>query len=162
MHLNSRYICFCTCLNCLKGCVVLYTVLLNDAELLISACWVLQSCYSRSSVWPLNVLCFTHQRGFDSMDPFIPLSVPNYSEKEFESCYLYYTERNWLQHPQSKWWNKVIWQYLFVILFSCLGFLVSIRSNRGREERAHLPEQQESNHVWQTLRLLIKPCFSQK
>uniref|UniRef100_A0A8C7YPE8 Small ribosomal subunit protein mS29 n=1 Tax=Oryzias sinensis TaxID=183150 RepID=A0A8C7YPE8_9TELE len=55
-----------------------------------------------SSVWPLNVLCFTHQRGFDSMDPFIPLSVPNYSEKEFESCYLYYTERNWLQHPQSR------------------------------------------------------------
>uniref|UniRef100_A0A8C7YLU6 Small ribosomal subunit protein mS29 n=1 Tax=Oryzias sinensis TaxID=183150 RepID=A0A8C7YLU6_9TELE len=42
------------------------------------------------------------ERGFDSMDPFIPLSVPNYSEKEFESCYLYYTERNWLQHPQSR------------------------------------------------------------
>ncbi|XP_029958493.1 small ribosomal subunit protein mS29 [Salarias fasciatus] len=41
------------------------------------------------------------QRGFDSMDPFIPVSVSNYSEKEFESCYLYYLDRRWLQHPQS-------------------------------------------------------------
>ncbi|KAM4580730.1 small ribosomal subunit protein mS29 isoform 1-T2 [Odontesthes bonariensis] len=42
------------------------------------------------------------ERGFDSMDPFIPVSVPNYSEKEFESCYLYYMDRHWLQHPQSR------------------------------------------------------------
>lgn len=48
-------------------------------------------------------LGFALQRGFDSMDPFIPVSVPNYSEKEFESCYLYYTDRRWLQHPQCKW-----------------------------------------------------------
>ncbi|XP_026041448.1 small ribosomal subunit protein mS29 [Astatotilapia calliptera] len=42
------------------------------------------------------------ERGFDSMDPFIPVSVPNYSEKEFESCCLYYMDRHWLQHPQSR------------------------------------------------------------
>ncbi|XP_034030617.1 28S ribosomal protein S29, mitochondrial [Thalassophryne amazonica] len=42
------------------------------------------------------------ERGFDSMDPFVPVSVPNYSEKEFESCYLYYLDRHWLQHPQSQ------------------------------------------------------------
>ncbi|KAL7393997.1 hypothetical protein ABVT39_019017 [Epinephelus coioides] len=42
------------------------------------------------------------EKGFDSMDPFIPVSVPNYSEKEFESCYLYYLDRHWLQHPQSR------------------------------------------------------------
>ncbi|TKS82110.1 28S ribosomal protein S29, mitochondrial [Collichthys lucidus] len=41
------------------------------------------------------------EKGFDNMDPFIPVSVPNYSEKEFESCYLYYMDRHWLQHPQS-------------------------------------------------------------
>lgn len=40
--------------------------------------------------------------GFDSMDPFIPVSVPNYSEKEFESVFLYYLDRKWLQHPQSQ------------------------------------------------------------
>lgn len=50
----------------------------------------------------MSCLCFAHQTGFDSMDPFIPVSVPNYSEKEFESCYLYYTDRHWLQHPQSE------------------------------------------------------------
>ncbi|KAM9310521.1 LOW QUALITY PROTEIN: small ribosomal subunit protein mS29 [Pholidichthys leucotaenia] len=42
------------------------------------------------------------ERGFDELDPFIPVSVPNYSEKEFESCYLYYMDRQWLQHPQSR------------------------------------------------------------
>ncbi|XP_063054261.1 28S ribosomal protein S29, mitochondrial [Engraulis encrasicolus] len=42
------------------------------------------------------------EEGFDSMDPFVPVPVSNYSEKEFESCYLYYTDRNWLQHPHSR------------------------------------------------------------
>ncbi|XP_061838887.1 small ribosomal subunit protein mS29 [Nerophis lumbriciformis] len=42
------------------------------------------------------------ERGFDNMDPFIPVSVPYYNEKEFESCYLYYLDRNWLQHPKSR------------------------------------------------------------
>lgn len=42
------------------------------------------------------------QTGFDSLDPFIPVSVNNYSQKEFESIYLYYLDRKWLQHPQSQ------------------------------------------------------------
>ncbi|XP_054637781.1 28S ribosomal protein S29, mitochondrial [Dunckerocampus dactyliophorus] len=42
------------------------------------------------------------ERGFDNMDPFIPVSVPYYNDKEFESCYLYYMDRNWLQHPKSR------------------------------------------------------------
>jgi len=42
------------------------------------------------------------EEGFDSMDPFIPVSVSNYSEKEFESCYLYYLDRCWLQHAHSR------------------------------------------------------------
>lgn len=54
---------------------------------------------SKSAYLPQELL---GERGFDSMDPFIPLSVPNYSEKEFESCYLYYMDRQWLQHPQSR------------------------------------------------------------
>ncbi|XP_031431720.1 28S ribosomal protein S29, mitochondrial isoform X2 [Clupea harengus] len=40
--------------------------------------------------------------GFDDMDPFVPVPVSNYSEKESESCYLYYMDRNWLQHPHSR------------------------------------------------------------
>uniref|UniRef100_A0A672YN88 Small ribosomal subunit protein mS29 n=1 Tax=Sphaeramia orbicularis TaxID=375764 RepID=A0A672YN88_9TELE len=55
---------------------------------------------SKSSYLPQELL--GEVSGFDSMDPFIPVSVPNYSEKEFESCYLYYMDRNWLQHPQSR------------------------------------------------------------
>ncbi|XP_074509661.1 small ribosomal subunit protein mS29 [Sebastes fasciatus] len=54
---------------------------------------------SKSSYLPQELL---GERGFDRMDPFIPVSVPNYSEKEFESCYLYFTDRRWLQHPQSR------------------------------------------------------------
>uniref|UniRef100_A0A672KJ85 Small ribosomal subunit protein mS29 n=1 Tax=Sinocyclocheilus grahami TaxID=75366 RepID=A0A672KJ85_SINGR len=42
------------------------------------------------------------EEGFDHMEPFVPVSVSNYNEKEFESCYLYYLERNWLQHPHSR------------------------------------------------------------
>lgn len=53
---------------------------------------------SRAEYLPQELLA---EKGFDNMDPFIPVSVPNYSDKEFESCYLYYTDRHWLQHPQS-------------------------------------------------------------
>ncbi|CAL8247258.1 unnamed protein product [Lota lota] len=42
------------------------------------------------------------EEGFDRMDPFVPVTVSNYSEKEFESCYLYYQDRHWLQHSQSR------------------------------------------------------------
>ncbi|XP_068592396.1 small ribosomal subunit protein mS29 isoform X2 [Cebidichthys violaceus] len=54
---------------------------------------------SKSSYLPQELL---GERGFDTMDPLIPVSVPNYSEKEFESCYLYFMDRQWLQHPQSR------------------------------------------------------------
>ncbi|KTG38718.1 hypothetical protein cypCar_00009035 [Cyprinus carpio] len=42
------------------------------------------------------------EEGFDNMEPFVPVSVSNYNEKEFESCYLYYLDRNWLQHSHSR------------------------------------------------------------
>ncbi|CAK6973558.1 S ribosomal protein S29%2C mitochondrial [Scomber scombrus] len=54
---------------------------------------------SKSDYLPQELL---GEKGFDNMDPFIPVSVPDYSEKEFESCYLYYMDRQWLQHPQSR------------------------------------------------------------
>ncbi len=50
------------------------------------------------------------QEGFDDMEPFVPVSVSNYNEKEFESCYLYYLDRNWLQHPHS----KLVWAVAIV------------------------------------------------
>ncbi|XP_070690727.1 small ribosomal subunit protein mS29 [Pempheris klunzingeri] len=54
---------------------------------------------SKSAYLPQELL---GEEGFDRMDPLIPVSVPNYSEKEFESCFLYYVDRHWLQHPQSQ------------------------------------------------------------
>uniref|UniRef100_A0A8C6TQ82 Small ribosomal subunit protein mS29 n=1 Tax=Neogobius melanostomus TaxID=47308 RepID=A0A8C6TQ82_9GOBI len=54
---------------------------------------------SKTSYLPQELL---GERGFDYIDPCVPVSVPNYSEKEFESCYLYYLDRHWLQHPQSQ------------------------------------------------------------
>ncbi|XP_071376488.1 small ribosomal subunit protein mS29 isoform X1 [Centroberyx affinis] len=58
------------------------------------------SLYTPSSAYlPQELL---GEEGFDRMDPFVPVSVSNYNEKEFESCYLYYLDRNWLQHPQSR------------------------------------------------------------
>lgn len=54
---------------------------------------------SKSEYLPQELLGET---GFNLMEPFIPVSVSNYSKKEFESCYLYYLDRHWLQHPQSK------------------------------------------------------------
>uniref|UniRef100_A0A8B9CVE4 Small ribosomal subunit protein mS29 n=1 Tax=Anser brachyrhynchus TaxID=132585 RepID=A0A8B9CVE4_9AVES len=40
--------------------------------------------------------------GFDALDPFVPVLVPNYSQREFESCYHYYLHRKWLQHEQAR------------------------------------------------------------
>ncbi|XP_041797644.1 28S ribosomal protein S29, mitochondrial [Chelmon rostratus] len=54
---------------------------------------------SKSAYLPHELL---GESGFNKMEPFIPVSVPNYSEREFESCYLYFMDRHWLQHPQSQ------------------------------------------------------------
>ncbi|NXI44336.1 RT29 protein, partial [Galbula dea] len=42
------------------------------------------------------------KEGFDALDPFVPIAVPNYSPGEFESCYRYYLDRKWLQHEKAR------------------------------------------------------------
>lgn len=42
------------------------------------------------------------KEGFDAMDPFVPILVANYTEKEFESCYQYYLDRNWIQLEKAR------------------------------------------------------------
>ncbi|KAG2462510.1 RT29 protein, partial [Polypterus senegalus] len=39
--------------------------------------------------------------GFDFLDPFLPIQVTGYSEREFESCYQYYKDRHWIQHEKG-------------------------------------------------------------
>lgn len=53
----------------------------------------------RSAYLPSDLL---GEEGFDQMEPFVPVCASGYNEKEFESCYLYYLDRNWLQHPHSR------------------------------------------------------------
>uniref|UniRef100_A0A669QVY4 Small ribosomal subunit protein mS29 n=1 Tax=Phasianus colchicus TaxID=9054 RepID=A0A669QVY4_PHACC len=42
------------------------------------------------------------KEGFDALDPFVPILVPNYTEREFESCYQYYLHCRWLQHDRAR------------------------------------------------------------
>ncbi|NWH66001.1 RT29 protein, partial [Geococcyx californianus] len=53
----------------------------------------------RSAYLPHELL---GKEGFDALDPFVPILVPNYSVAEFESCYRYYRHCRWLQHPRGQ------------------------------------------------------------
>ncbi len=35
------------------------------------------------------------------MEPFIPIEIPSYSDKELMNQYEYFKDRNWLQNPES-------------------------------------------------------------
>lgn len=41
-------------------------------------------------------------QGFELFDPFIPVKVDIYSEKEIYSALEYFTDRHWIQHPDGK------------------------------------------------------------
>ncbi|CAH0694843.1 unnamed protein product [Spodoptera exigua] len=40
-----------------------------------------------------------YKKGFDHLDPFVPIEVGRYNEKEFQSCVAYYRDRLWLRGP---------------------------------------------------------------
>ncbi|XP_063549041.1 small ribosomal subunit protein mS29 [Cydia strobilella] len=42
-----------------------------------------------------------YKKGFEHLDPFIPVEVGGYSEKEFLSCASYYRDRLWLRGPEE-------------------------------------------------------------
>ena len=37
-------------------------------------------------------------QGFEFMDPFVPVFVDKYNEKEMESCIEYYIHKKWIQN----------------------------------------------------------------
>lgn len=41
------------------------------------------------------------KKGFEYVDPFIPVGVDNYTEKEVLSCLSYYMDRRWIQNPRG-------------------------------------------------------------
>ncbi|CAG5125507.1 unnamed protein product [Candidula unifasciata] len=53
----------------------------------------------REKYTPLYLL---GKEGFEFLDPFVPILVPEYSEKEALSNIDYYIDRNWIQHDYGK------------------------------------------------------------
>lgn len=37
------------------------------------------------------------RKGFEHLDPFIPIRVDKYNDEEYHNCYEYYLDRNWIQ-----------------------------------------------------------------
>lgn len=52
----------------------------------------------RESCLPLYQL---GKEGFEHLDPFVPICVRGYNDKELESCLDYYIDRRWLQNEKS-------------------------------------------------------------
>lgn len=42
------------------------------------------------------------QSGFESLDPFLPVLVDNYTEKEFYTCLQYFFDHHWFVKPYSQ------------------------------------------------------------
>ncbi|RWS06998.1 28S ribosomal protein S29: mitochondrial-like protein [Dinothrombium tinctorium] len=42
------------------------------------------------------------EKGFQDLDPFIPIKVDKYTENEFENCLDYYIRKNYVNHPAAK------------------------------------------------------------
>lgn len=53
----------------------------------------------RESILPRYLL---QKEGFEHLDPFIPVKVDNYSEKELMSCMNYYRERKWVREVDGQ------------------------------------------------------------
>lgn len=50
----------------------------------------------QESFYPLYLL---YKKGFEHLDPFVPIEVGRYSEKEYLSCASYYRDRLWIRGP---------------------------------------------------------------
>ncbi len=46
-------------------------------------------------------LPFVKSKGFNFMEPFLPIEVPTYSRKELLNHYEYYRDRNWIQNDEA-------------------------------------------------------------
>ncbi|GFR59851.1 28S ribosomal protein S29, mitochondrial [Elysia marginata] len=42
------------------------------------------------------------QEGFEALDPFVPIHVPEYTEKEALSNINYFIDRNWIQNEHGR------------------------------------------------------------
>jgi small subunit ribosomal protein S29 len=54
--------------------------------------------HDRESFLPRYLL---GKEGFEHLDPFVPVKMDTYTEKEFDSCISYYVNRKWIQNTQK-------------------------------------------------------------
>ncbi|KAL7735108.1 hypothetical protein ACLKA6_001975 [Drosophila palustris] len=47
------------------------------------------------------------KEGFEHLDPFVPIQVGNYTDKEFQSCINYYLDRHWISKTQPGFENQL-------------------------------------------------------
>jgi small subunit ribosomal protein S29 len=47
------------------------------------------------------VILYLIFQGFEHLDPFVPICVRDYNDKELESCLDYYIDRRWLQNEKG-------------------------------------------------------------
>ncbi|KAI8792535.1 28S ribosomal protein S29, mitochondrial-like isoform X1 [Biomphalaria glabrata] len=68
----------------------------------VAVCTVEEACNNlneRENYTPLYLL---KQEGFEALDPFVPILVPEYTEKEALSTINYYIEHNWIQNAHGR------------------------------------------------------------
>jgi len=51
---------------------------------------------------PYTPQALLQKEGFEYLDPFIPVLVPDYTTKEVYNCLEYYLDRKWIQRPQGQ------------------------------------------------------------
>lgn len=47
-------------------------------------------------------------QGFDFMDPFVPILVPEFNYKEAHNCIDYYIDRKWINKPKCNVYSTII------------------------------------------------------
>uniref|UniRef100_A0A8C5PHW1 Small ribosomal subunit protein mS29 n=1 Tax=Leptobrachium leishanense TaxID=445787 RepID=A0A8C5PHW1_9ANUR len=87
------------CIGCVSSSFLLW-LLVTTGGAVIASVTQTGSLYNNKFLYKPHELL--GKDGFEALDPFVPVQVHNYNEKEFESCYQYYLERNWIQHEQGE------------------------------------------------------------
>lgn len=75
------------------------------------------------------------KEGFELLDPFVPVKVEKYSDREIHSVIDYYIDRNWLQNPLG------ISSINNLIFFINNLHIIIGKTDEGREQLIHLSAQ---------------------
>lgn len=67
----------------------------NNGLCVLSVDRIAQLGWDRPSHLPLHLLT---RKGFEHLDPFVPIGHGNYEENEFDNCISYYVNRRWIQN----------------------------------------------------------------